>query len=531
MTSGRPIRVFKALTSQALEARGGWTVAFGGDLALEMSWPAAVGYGNGTTTLTNTGTAFVSQRTTGISPSGIGSARANKAVRGGTGVAFNDGGASGPSTLSTIPANAIVNLRFVADMVTNPTTQRSMIGQIVDATQTVGASVLDPGATSPAAVDTTDGDFFDVVNTTPGPTVNIQVASAGNLLSDRPSITDITFDPVAGEYLLYINGVDLTPIITPLLVGETLDAFTTASQPAISLLATTAGTLSSVDSKMVVAAFGIGASRLVTLDEHRADADSLGLREDGFAIDQLGEWTRAWHFRDTENRGSEDAPRYYVPAFEDAGGTSADLAVSGGDISLDLSTDEVRREGLGLSRTEHAIAPTDTTTLIRVGAGTPVIDGDFHIRLVFKVSDSPTADQDLFFLEDPDNPALQLSVTVGGVNPDDLVVRMTTGYTRTFTNAVSFNRWNLLDVHVDRNGGGGGESLMVVVLNGTDLSATQHTSGIADIPVGSGIALFGDAALTNGAATSTKMAFAGLALDRILPPGRSLLDAAALGLL
>ncbi len=86
----------------------------------------------------------------------------------------------------------------------------------------------------------------------------------------------------------------------------------------------------------------------------------------------------------------------------------------------------------------------------------------------------------------------------------------------------------MLDVYVDRDGGTGGEALMSVHLNGTDLLATQHTTTIVDIAQ-AGAALFSDQAATNGAAVSTRLAFAGIALGRLITLGRHQVDAAALG--
>lgn len=524
MSGGRTIRVQSALVAAAIETRGGWTAAFTGDLAEVTTWPALADFGSGIS-LVNDGGAHLDQSTAGFLATGIGSARVGKAVAGDLNTFYNDGGLAGPSSMPQSPASAIFHIRGVGVLRTGPANTLAGFSQMRDSAQLVGGSLRD----ATAGTDTVNGDFIDTINTTPGPTTSIVIPGLGALLQNRSVVWDIILDATTNEYVLYVNGIDFTPLIVSQLAGETITSPATGEQPAISILNTTGDTAPASNSKVVAAAFGATTSRLVTLDQHRADADSLGLREDGFAIDQLGEWTWAWQFRDAENQGTDSNPLIVIPAFEDAGDTDANLAVVG-DIDLNLDTEELRREGLGLGRTGHAIEPGEDTTTIRTSAGLPVVDDDFHIRVIFRVNSAPAVDQDIIFVEDPDDGTLQISVTVGGANPDDLILRATTGYIRTFTNAVPLDRWNVLDFQVDRNGGGGGEALMIARLNGTDLSATAHTSTIPDIPVGATVALFGDRALTNGAAEDTRMAFAGIAIGRLVTEGRSQVDAASLGL-
>jgi hypothetical protein len=474
------IQVDNALVAGAVETRGGWTWAYGSDQAAQSSWPAIAAFGG--SALTPAGSFDLGQKTVGLDALGAGSARIDQAVKGDTAVRFS---ASGYPDPGTTPFQARLILRD------DRTTGSATYFELQEAAQTITIR--------------RNGTDLEVVSVDRTETVNIEPLLGAYML------VDLTVDFTNG-FSLWVGGVDFTPSLT----GGALTGYGGAA--ILNLLNNTAASDAAVNVELVFA--GIAASGTLTIEQHREDARLCGVLADGLAIDGLTTWEWAW----STNRLDEDTEPYNLPGEPDYGTTNAGLAVST-TFETDQQTNNVRPEGLGRPRLNTALLPGATTDQAYRGtpSGFPVVDDDFHIRLIVKPS-LAVGTADLFALEE--SAARLLKVGLVG---DDLVLTATSAYALTFADVIKLDEWNLIDFSVDRDGAGG-NAQMIALVNGADLGAAAHGSTITDIAVNATVALWGDFANTNGAANAA-MVFGGIALGSTMALARHRVDALALGVL
>lgn len=100
---------------EALEGRGGWLGAWACDEAQDDTWPAVELFGSTTLSLTRTaGAGLPAQPTEVPFEDGIGWSRANRALRAGPGLLYNQGGLTGPSNLPDLSGETNFHVRFLA---------------------------------------------------------------------------------------------------------------------------------------------------------------------------------------------------------------------------------------------------------------------------------------------------------------------------------------------------------------------------------------------------------------------------------
>jgi hypothetical protein len=479
----------------AIETRGNWTQGFAGDEATADGWPALAAFGGSAADLVGSGAWLRHQLTKpDLNALGIGSARVNEAVQGDTAVRF---------TNAAFP---------------NPGSQQLHVRLIGLDQRTIGtATYFELAEAAQRVTIRRDGTAleFEAELGTYTETLDIEAFTLGWLFID--AILDFT-----DGFTVYVNGIDATPAFTG--PAGPLAAF--GADAALNLLNNNAATDPAEDFKLLFAGVRVGGA--VTLEEHQADAELCNLREDGLAIDDFIDWTWAW----SPNRLETEDDVITLPGMPDAGAATATLNLSSGaQLSYDLATEEVRQEGLGRPRLNHGISLDTASGTFTSAAGFEEIDGDFHLRAVFKLRSGSDDVQPILAIADPSAPTLRatISVDAAAAAPGDLELQATTPYALSFAGAVANDRWHLLDFVVDRDGGPGGVALAFVFLDGLDLSAAAHSSTIADIPEGAVVHLLSDPDGGN-AAINTRLAFAGIS-DQIVTLAEHKLDALALGLM
>jgi hypothetical protein len=310
-----------------------------------------------------------------------------------------------------------------------------------------------------------------------------------------------------------VNGVDLTPSLGSF--GSAFTAF--AGAATLSLLNNISGTDPALGTELIFAGIRIGGS--ITIDEHRTDAYDLEVKENGLAVEGLGDFTWAWSPNLVEIKTSS------LPGEPDFGDIAARLTISE-DVVFNYATNAVRPEGLRQPRIDRAFHPATTADLVYRSSpsGFAAVDGDLHLRIVFRVDSGGTQTQRLFFLEDPDDATLRFGVEVS--TSGGLTVYAPSGYAETVAAAVVLDRWHLLDVSLDRDGSGG-NALIIGLLDGSDLAVAAYSAPVSDIPAGAEVTVFDDAAHA-GAATETSIAFLALTRGRVLLVAQHVVDALAL---
>lgn len=467
-----------------VDARYAWTWAWAGDLVGESSWPALAG---GTAaTLTRSGQTFIAQPTQDLGALGAGSARIDRAVIGGTSGRYLAAGYPNP-----VAAPVHVRLVFRDERATGTATylELSQAAQRI----TIRRSGTDLQLIGNLGVHTD--------------TVPLDAVSGAWCL----------LDVIAGPagFTAYLNGVDLTPLLTPV----ALAAF--AGAPSVALLNDVAGTDAAINAEVVFA--GLWTSPTLTLAQHRADAYLLAAQLDGAATygEVLGfDWSWSPSRVDELEDGSDLWTLPVDPDATDSGGT---LNVT--DAEASGATAPLRPEGLGIELVGHALVVTAAGGGAEVASPSTAdaIDGDLHVRLVFRVdTDAAAGAQVLFTMADGTDPTKVLEVAVDPAN-GDLTVTAPSGYTLTEAAAVALDRWHLLDLSLDRDGAGG-NALLVAQLDGVDLGLAGHGAVVDDIPEGFSVTLL------DGAEVS-RLAFAGLARGRVLALDAHRFAAAALGVL
>jgi hypothetical protein len=200
------------------------------------------------------------------------------------------------------------------------------------------------------------------------------------------------------------------------------------------------------------------------------------------------------------------------------------------DAATQSDTEELRQEGLGRPRLGHALSLTedDTGNIARTApSGFPLVDGDYHVRLIWKYLGGGSGSQVLFELQDENDATRRIKIIQepGG----GLTVEFTSAYTPLLGFTVNNDEWNLIDIGVDRDGAGGNAAGFIFI-NGVDFTPGAHTSTIDDVREGAGVALLnGIPAAAGSSADKVEMAFAGIALERTIDLNRHLIDALALG--
>jgi hypothetical protein len=343
------------------------------------------------------------------------------------------------------------------------------------------------------------------------------------LIGELGTYTETIYaEPFLGSYMLldilvnfttgfsaYLNGVNLTPLFT----GSALTSF--GGDATLTLLNNTARSDAAVGAELVFAGIAAGT---ITQEQHQADAHACEVREDGLSIDEVTTWEWAWSPDRLETETLPGMPLY--------GATDAALTVTG-TFEEDQLTNIVRPEGLARERLDRGLLPGATTDQLRRTPPTtfPAVDDDAHIRAIFKLEAGTAATQRVVFFE-RSGASLGLEVNSSG----DVVAYAMSGYSQTVAGAITLGEWNLLDFVLDRDGGGGGEALINLFLNGSQLSTSAHTGTISDLAAGAGAALFGDQDNSLGAADGVTLAFAGIELGSAsVSLARHQLDAAALG--
>lgn len=468
----------------------GFTWAFASNDADHATWPALVGTG---IALALSGDVDLDQRTPGLEASGAGSARIDTAV-----VARTNTRWLSPATFPNPLANPVwirLILREVRRTGTatyfeiSQAAQRFTIRRNVETLQITGAL----------------GTYTETIDL--APFLGESVYGAFMLLDVISSATGFS---------AFLNGVDLTPSFT----GGALVAF--AGAAAVALQSNVAGSDAAANVALIFA--GIGVSNAPTIEQHRIAADHLGVLAEQLAIEGLGGFTWAW----SPNRiDKSTAPAPTLPGEPDFGDVAARLNITG-ELEVEAETDNLRPEGLGRPRLDRAMRPTDTDVRVYRGApsGLEAIDGDVHLRLIFRVDSTGIVDQRFFYLTDEFDATRLLGIEVDPVN-GDLTLHAPNAYDLTLAAAVARDRWHLLDVSLDRDNGSG-NAQFVVQLDGAAIAAAAFVGPVDDVRVNAAVTIFDDM-LFAGAATETRLVFVAVTRGRIMTLARHVVDALALG--
>lgn len=470
------------LVSSALagaDTRYTWTWAFGSDQATASSWPADTG--GGTAALTPSGALALGQPTGLFDALGAGSARIDNAVL---------CGASGrylSAAAYANPAAQAVWMRLV----------------FFDVRHTGTATYLELGQAAQRFTIRRSGDDLVLVANLGDHTETVPGVFA--LLDDGPALLDVISG--AGGFTVYLNGVDLSPLLT----GAALSAFAGAAQ--LALLNNLAGTDAAREAYLLFAGLKTGGG--CTFAQHRTDAYLYGALFDGLAVDNALLETDDWWS--------------WSPARAELSGAATVLVTEqgeGGTLTLATapilgSTAALRPEGLGRIRTARALDGIEAEVVSPSGAA--AVDGDLRVRLIFRVDSSPAESVPLFVLEDDESPALRFEVAVDSAS-GDLTLTAPSGYAVTAVAAVVLDAWHLLDVSLDRDGDGG-NALLIGRLDGADLGLAGHGSTVSDIPAGARVALL------DGSPAGGSLAFAAVGWGQLADAAEHDLAAAALGVL
>lgn len=468
------------LSGGAIEDRGGWTWSFACDTARVSGWPAL----NGGATLALSGAADFEQRTPSFNALGIGSARVDKAVVGGTGV------------------------RWLATGFPNPGTQDILFRLIFrEAAEVTSATYLELSQAAQRITLRRTGTDLELVAA-----LGTYIESVYAVPFDgHDLLLDVIYHSVAGYFEAYLNGINMTPSFATF--GSAFTAF--GGTASLALLNTVTGSDPAENAELLFA--GIALSPTLTLTQHRTDATLLGVSENGLAIEGLdGGFIMGW----SPNR--YDAVSATIPADPNFGGASARLVVEG-DVLFNRTTGAVRREGLRKPRLESAFQLESSLSRV-THDGIQTLADDIHVRLIFRVNTSASAGTVRVAYIESDT-AHRFGIDVNALT-GDLILHGPSGYDVTLSGAVNLDEWSLLDVSLDRDGGAGPTALFVVQLNGDALSASAHSSLCADIPAESHVVLFDDSAHAGGA-TNVLIVFFGFA-SRVMTLDRHRIDALAL---
>lgn len=250
---------------QAIEGRGGWSAAYAcDDLVSPSTWPALRGYGGTPMDLPATaGLALYGRSTEDVLGTGIGDSRVDRAVL----VATQDArfAQEFPSNLPDVSGAAVHHQRLIFKA------PRFSPGAFVVAQVAGGAQSLSLSTTTSPLGPTWTLDAVDSL----GPYTSGAIPILPGLVG-RWWIVDVQLEfGNPGQLHLYVNGIDLTGAIPP--SGGSVPEFGPA--PAVSLLdLVTPGPATAAIGALVSFVGLAWRDSVLTVDEHREDANACGLR-------------------------------------------------------------------------------------------------------------------------------------------------------------------------------------------------------------------------------------------------------------
>lgn len=478
------VRVPNAITGDAvaaIEGRGGWTWAWAGDDATEVSWPGLSDFGGAAATLTPAGAYALAQPTrdlvlvsakptSQLSAAGVGSARIDNAVTGGTGVGFE--AASFPN-----PISQTLHVRLVlSDPGTDKLTGTLTYFELSEAAQRLSIKRADiagsDGLISVLRVETELG-----VNVVEMPA--LPFVGAWFLL-------DVIADFTTGAVKMFFSGVDVTPAL-----GAAPGALTPfGSAPSVALLSKVGGTESSEFVSLVFA--GVAVGRNLQISEHREDADKMGTLLNGSAVALDPEFTSSYvGDMATVEKSVHTSWLPYDP-FEDITRVLTVSESSADDAAVQLvlhrSTGATRPEGLGRPRVDRGVQRSLTSPLFRRTASELTLDlaEPLFVRLIVELDyldqfGGAGDPRTLFALEDSVTPTNRVTIkTNADVSTFD--VEVTSAFTASVAAPAEVSpKWALIDLRYQPTGGAGGESRVELWVNGVALIDTDHTSPLTGL--------------------------------------------------